>query len=232
MDGRLVALLDDTRQAIRAGAAEWMAARGQTGATPALKKRLKKEKSEVARASILSTLKALGEPIEDYVGPKALEAEAEAGLKKAKFDKLSWLPMDHLPVVHYAGGKKVPADVLRWWIFLANKLKQPGGVGLFEIYLDQLKPQDASAFSQFVFDEWVKYDTERPSDEEATAYAKQHFAGRWKWHKKWDPDADRRQPYGAIEARGDVAICELGCGEQGAHRADHDGCPRMSPRRA
>ena len=185
---RLIALLDDGRQAVRAGAAEWIAERGDTGAVKAMKARLKKEKSEVARAAILSALKSLGEPLDAYVGPDALLTEAEAGLKKAKFDKLDWLPLDRLPKLAYATGKPVPEAVLRWWIFLANKLKQPGGNGLFEIYLDQLKPEDAAAFSQFILDAWIAYDTKRPSDEENNAYAKDHAADRFKWSVKWIKD--------------------------------------------
>jgi hypothetical protein len=57
----------------------------------------------------------------------------------------------------------VPNDLLRWWVFSAFKLKQPGGNALFEIYLDQLDPKDAEAFSAWILDSWIGYDTARPS---------------------------------------------------------------------
>ena len=122
----IVGLLNDSRQAVRAGSAEWIAERGDEAAIPALKTRLKKEKSEIAKAAILTSLEALGEDLSGYLGPEALLAEAEKGLEKANFKKLDWMALDHLPRVHYRTGEAVPAEVLRWWLFVAVKLKQPG----------------------------------------------------------------------------------------------------------
>lgn len=196
---RLVNLLKDSRQAIRSGAAEWLGARGNTAAIPALKAQLKKDKSELAKAAILTALEALGEPLDNYVGPAALIREAEAGLKKAKFDKLEWLERDHLPPLKFKSGKPVPTDVLSWWIFLAFKLKQPGGNALFEIYLDQLAPDSAASFSQWIFDSWVTYDTVVPSDEEAIAHADQNIAQRQKDYKRWYPHMTRDQIYAQLK---------------------------------
>lgn len=186
--GRLIALLDDSRQAVRAGAAEWLADRRDDGAVAALKARLKKEKSEVAQASILSALRKLGEDISGFVGPKALIAEAEKGLKSAKLDKLAWLGLDATPRIQFRNGTAVPPEVLKWWIALAVKLKQPGENGLFSIYLDQLRPEDAKAFSTWVLDTWVSYDTAVPSDEEANAYAKANAQARYQGTVRWIKD--------------------------------------------
>ncbi len=196
---RLLALLDDSRQAVRAGAAEWIAERGDTDAIPAMKARLKKEKSELARAAILTAMRRLGAEIDAFVGPAALSKEAETGLKKAKFDKLAWLDLEHLPKAKYASGAAVPADVLRWWVFLAFKLKQPGGNGLFEIWLDQLDPQDAATFSQWLFEAWIAHDTARPSDEEGNAYAKQHVAARFQAWKRWYKDMTEEQCFAQLK---------------------------------
>ena len=184
----IVALLDDSRQAIRAGAAEWIAERGESDAVPALKKRLKKEKSELAKAAILTALEAFGEDLSGFIGPKALLDEAQAGLKKAKLDKLDWLALDHLPAVHYRSKRRVPDEVLRWWIFLAVKLKQPGGNALFDIYLEQLLPQDAESLSQWLLDSWLNYDTARPTEADGNAYAKQHVKQRFQYMKRWSKD--------------------------------------------
>ena len=195
---RLITLLTDSRQAIRKGAAEWLAAREDTAAIPALKTQLKKEKSEIAKAAILTALKQLGEPLDSYVGPTVLIREAEAGLKKAKFDKLDWLNLDHMPAAKFKNGKPVPVDVLRWWIFLAFKLKQPGGNALFEIYLDQLKPDSATAFSKWVFDNWIAYDTLVPSDEEANAYAEKNADVQVKMYQRWNPNFTRAQAFAQL----------------------------------
>ncbi|MDJ0911282.1 MAG: DUF4132 domain-containing protein [Woeseiaceae bacterium] len=180
----IINLLDDSRQAIRAGAAEWIADRHETDATPALKKRLKKEKSEIAKAAILTALDSLGEDLSGFVGPKALLEEAETGLKKAKFDKLDWMALDHLPAVHYPGNRRVPEEVLKWWLFLAVKLKQPGGNALFDIYMGRLKPEDAEAFSTWILDSWINYDTAKPSEAEANAYAKPKAEKQYWYYKK------------------------------------------------
>ena len=177
-------MLNDSRQAIRAGAAEWIAARGESEALPDLKKRLKKEKSEIAKAAILTALDSLGEDLSGFVGPKALLEEAETGLKKAKFDKLDWMALDHLPAVHYPGNRRVPTEVLKWWLFLAVKLKQPGGNALFDIYLGRLKPEDAEAFSTWVLDSWVNYDTARPTEEDGNAFAKPKAEQQYQYYKK------------------------------------------------
>ncbi len=196
---RLITLLKDSRQVIRKGAAEWLGTRGTTEAIPALKAQLKKDKSELAKAAILTALEALGEPLDNYVGPAALIRDAEAGLKKAKFDKLDWLDLDHMPAAKFKSGKTMPADVLSWWVYLAFKLKQPGGNALFEIYLDQLAPDSAATFSQWIFDSWINYDTVVPSDEEAIAYADKNIAQRQQAYKRWYPDKTRDQIYAELK---------------------------------
>ena len=199
VDDRLVTLLDDSRQAVRASTAEWMGSRGNATAISPLKTRLKKEKSELAKAAILTALQALGEPLDAFVGPTALIREAEAGLKKAKFDKLDYFDFGTLPPLKFTGGKTVPADVPRWWVYLGFKLKQPGGNTLFNIYLDQLKPTSAEAFSQWVFDAWIAFDTVGPSDEEANAYAQKHADQRFQSWKSWFTDYTREQAFADLK---------------------------------
>ena len=191
----VVALLNDSRQVVRAGAAEWIVERNAVDAVPKLKARLKKEKSELAKAAILTALEALGEDLSGFVGPKALLEEAEAGLKKAKLDKLDWLGLEHLPKVRYRSNRPVPDDVLKWWVFLAVKLKQPGGNALFDIYLERLNPDDAETFSTWVLDSWCNYDIARPSEQEGNAYARQHAASRYQSMKRWVKDYTKERAY-------------------------------------
>jgi len=164
LEERLIELLNDTRQDARAGAAEWLADLKITAATKAIKTRLKKEKSDVAKASMLSALNRLGGDLTPYVGPAALLEDAERILKRAKFDKLDWLMGDALPRLNYADGKSVPEEVIKSWIFVANKLKQPGGNALFDIYMDQLSPQSAVELSSWIFGTWINHDTYMPND--------------------------------------------------------------------
>lgn len=195
VEERLIALLDDSRQAIRAGAAEWLADLKANSAVKALKARLKKEKSEIARAAILTCLDKLNEDLSDYLGPKALLDEAEKGLKRANFSKLDWLAMTHLSSFKYKSGRKVPTEVPRWWLFLAVKLKQPEGNKLFDIYLEQLADDDAEAFSSWVFNSWINYDTAKAPEEESNAYAKAHVKARYNSYKQWYEDYTEEQAF-------------------------------------
>ncbi|WP_368186499.1 DUF4132 domain-containing protein [Aestuariibius sp. HNIBRBA575] len=195
LEERVIALLQDTRQDVRAGAAEWLADLGVENAIKPLKARLKKEKSDLAKAAILTALSRLGVELSDYVGPKALLAESELILKKAKFDKLDWMVSDHMPALKYKGGQKVPPEVIKSWIFLANKLKQPGGNTLFDIYLAQLAPESAKILSTWIFDAWVNYDTVRPGDDEANAHAEKHADQNWKTYLRWDKSYTRERAY-------------------------------------
>jgi Domain of unknown function (DUF4132) len=200
VEARLVALLDDSRQTMRAGAAEWLSVRRDPSALTALYRRLKKEKSEVARAAILTALKHLGEDLSDILGPAALIDEAEKGLKTAKFDKLSWLPLAHLPRLRFCDGASVPPDVPKWWTLLAFKLKQPGGNALFQIYLDQLDPTDAETFSTWVLESWLAYDTARPSEADAVAYARAGAQARAQVYQRWQKDYTEAMAFASLKA--------------------------------
>ncbi len=188
LTGIVCSLLKDGRQDTRAGAARWLGEIGDPTALPALTEALKTEKSEVARAGMLGALRALGAPIDHYVGPKALISEAQTLLKKAKTDKLEWLLKTGLPALQFADGSRVPDEVPRAWVVLAAKLKQPGGNALFDIYLDQLAPASAQKLSTHLLDAWINYDTETASHEEANAYALANAQSRHLQLVKWLKD--------------------------------------------
>ncbi|MEM6547262.1 MAG: DUF4132 domain-containing protein [Pseudomonadota bacterium] len=185
VDERLINLLDDSRQAVRAGAAEWLADRRPPQLEALLKKRLRKENSDLVRAAILTGLANIGSDLSDYLGPKALLAEAEKGLTKAKFEKLAWLGLATMPTARFRDGAKVPTKVLRWWLFSACKLKQPGGNGLLDIYLDQLLPADAERFSTWVLDGWVAYDSAKMPDAEVNAEADRAAKANLQFYKRY-----------------------------------------------
>ena len=69
--------------------------------SPDLREALGKEKSEIARAAILTALERLGDDISDQFSEKVLLAEAEKGLSKALPKALQWFPFDTLPHVKW-----------------------------------------------------------------------------------------------------------------------------------
>ncbi len=176
IDVAIIDLLGDGKQEVRAGAADWLAARGTTAGIPALRKALKKEKSEIARAAIITALQKLGDDVSDCFDPKGLLKDAEAGLAKASTKGLEWFPFDLLPRLHWQDGKAVDPKIVRWWVVLAHKLKQPGSNALLELWLDRLVKEDARRFSLFVLRSWIEHDTRRPTEDEGNAYAAANVA--------------------------------------------------------
>ena len=201
IDDAIAAQLKDAKQDVRAGAADWLADRGAERQVPALKAALKKEKSEVARAAMLTALDRLGEDLSAYFDAGTLLAEAEAGLAKVNLKSLEWFPLDALPRVTWRDGTPLDPKVLTWWIALANKLKQPGGNALFELYLDRLTPEDSERLGLFLLRTWIGHDTVHPSDAEANDYAKAHADGHYKMMARWDDDYTREKAFSDLRAQ-------------------------------
>lgn len=173
--GDAIALqLQDGRQEVRALAADWLASRGEADQVAALNKALAKERSDLARAAMITALERLGEDVSGFFDPAALAAEAQVGLAKARPKGLEWLPLDRLPALRWRDGAPVDPALPQWWVVLAAKLKQPGGNALLNLWLDRLAPEDAHRLGWMVLTGWIDEDSRTPTDEEANAYAVQH----------------------------------------------------------
>lgn len=179
---RIAALLDDKRQPVRTNAASWLADIRAVASEPALRKRLKKEKSDPVRAALIIALQRLGADLADVIGPASLIAEAKAACAKAPPKLPEWLIKSGIPVVRFRDGATVPQDVVEHWLALAIRLKDPGAHGQFGIYLDQLEAEDARALSGWVLESWIAFDTCAATLDEATAYAKSVYLGRYAMH--------------------------------------------------
>lgn len=174
IDEAIEGLLQDRQHEVRAGAAEWLAARSARASVPALRRALDKEKSEVVRAAIITARERLGDDVSDCFDAERLLAEAGAGLGKTSLKGLEWFPFDLLPRLAWQDGKPVAPQIVKWWVALAHKLKQPGGNALLDLWLDRLKPEDAQKLGLLVLRSWIDHDTRRPSDDEANAHALAH----------------------------------------------------------
>jgi len=170
VDEALIALLGDSRQAVRANAAALLTQRGAREALPALVARLGKEKSEAARAALIAAIARLGGDTEPFLGPEALEAEARALGAKLKAEALGWLPVAQAPALHWADGTPASPTLLDGWLKLALKLREPDN-GLLRLYLGQLRPGDASALGDWLLQGWLAFDSHLPPRSEALARA-------------------------------------------------------------
>jgi hypothetical protein len=186
--------LEDGRQDVRAQAADWLARRGERGEVSAIRRALAKDKSDLARAAMISALERLGEDVSEFFAQDAMLKEARAGIAKLKIKALDWFPFDRLPQLRWDSGELVDPLLPRWWVLLAGKLKQPGGNALMSLWLDRLAPGDAHKLGWMVLTTWIDEDTRTPSDEEANAHAAAHVDAVLKQNianaKRWPQSAD------------------------------------------
>ena len=155
----------------REAAAQWLAELADPTAVVALREALARETSPRPRAALLGALAACDERAAELIPPRALEAEAERGLKRRPPASLAWFDADALPALRWADGTAVDPRVARWWVVLADRLKDPSGHGMFELYLDRLDAADAAALGSHVLRAWIAQDTIRPPEEESRAHA-------------------------------------------------------------
>lgn len=194
LGGAIALQLQDGRQETRALAADWLAARGERAQAPAIRKALAKERSEFAKAAMITALERMGEDVSDWFDPATLLKEATAGLAKARPKGLDWLAMDHFPPLTWRDGGPVDPLLPRWWAVLTAKLKQPGGNALMNLWLDRLAPGDAHRLGWMVLTGWIDEDTRTPTEEEANAYAAKNVDATLQQHialvKKYPQSAD------------------------------------------
>ncbi|WP_168603504.1 DUF4132 domain-containing protein [Novosphingobium sp. SG707] len=233
--------LEDGRQDVRALAADWLARRGERGEVPAIRRALAKEKSDLVRAAMISSLERLGEDVTVFFAQDTMLKEARAGLAKLKIKALDWFQFDRLPQLTWENGDPVDPMLPRWWVMLAGKLKQPGGNALMSLWLARLVPGDAHKLGWMVLTSWIDEDTRTPSDEEANAYAAANVAAVLQSNianaKRWPQSADyfptdrdvvfarlkasKAGQYlgSAIDSKGILALCVRVNGVDAAQRA-------------
>ncbi|MBI4922294.1 MAG: DUF4132 domain-containing protein [Devosia nanyangense] len=185
--GSAIALqLQDSRQDARALAAEWLAARNEVEQVPVIRQALGKERSDRARAAMITALERLNEDVSEYFDRPTLVKDAKAGLAKAQPKGLEWLqPYVRLLSLQWKDGTPVDPLLPEWWSVLAVKLKQPGGNALINLWLDRLSPRDAQRLGWTILTGWIDEDTRTPTDEEANAHAALHVDATLRQHIGW-----------------------------------------------
>ena len=174
--------LGEGRAQVRASAAAWVGSLGREASVPVLAAAVRREKKDVVRAALLAALRECGGDLSEFLSPRALGAEAARGLKsKTPASLAAWFDFDSLPPVHWSdgagAGTEVDPTVIRWWVVLADRLKDPNGRGIIALYLSLLEPSDAAALAGHVVRAWAERDARRPDPEESRAHAQ--VAGRW-----------------------------------------------------
>lgn len=176
---RVIEALASSKSEVRIEAANWLVDLRHTDAIPALTRALEKENRETVRAAFLTALETLGADIAPWLAPATLLAEARKGLKARPPAGLSWFPLEALPACQWADGTAVEPDIVRWWVVLACKLKEPGGNMLLTRYLGLLDAASRQALGGLILRSFIAYDTRHPPLEEGIEYAKANAPQRW-----------------------------------------------------
>ncbi len=196
---RIVESLGHNKSEVRIEAAEWLADLGYAEAAPELARALDRESRETVRAAFLTALERLGEDISPRLTPAVLQAEAAKGLKAKPPAGLAWFALDGLPASRWADGSPVAAEILKWWLVLACKLKEPGGNALLLRYLGLLDASSRQALGNLVLRQFIAQDTRRQPLEEGIAHAKAVAPQRYQNYQRWYQNAkpEHRQYYEA-----------------------------------
>ena len=163
----------------------------------------------MVRVALLAALGECGGDTGEFLSPGALGAEAARGLKsKTPASLAAWFDFDSLPAVHWADGTEVDPAVIRWWVVLADRLKDPDGRGIIALYLSLLEPADAAALAARVVRAWIARDTRRPDPEESRAHAEARGRSCWQIAQEWLEDCRREDRYSSYlsQAEAEAAI--------------------------
>ena len=137
----------------------------------------------------------------------------------------AWFDFDSLPPVHWSdgagAGTEVDPDIVRWWVVLADRLKDPNGRGIIALYLSLLEESDAAALAARVVRAWAEQDTRHPGPEESRAHAQ--TAGRWAYDhaQQWLENCRREDRLSSCLPRAEAKAAITLEGQIAAAYAEH-----------
>ncbi|QPK15934.1 DUF4132 domain-containing protein [Pectobacterium versatile] len=175
--------LHSAKQEIRITTIEWLARIKHKDSIAPLYALLKKEKRETVRAALLAALEQFGEDISPYLSEKVLHDEALKGLKASPPASMSWFDYNAIPPLKWENGKAVDADIIKWWIILAVKLKMPAGNTLLQRYVGLLAKESQHKLGHFILHAFITQDVKNPSLEDAMLEAHKDASARLKTYQ-------------------------------------------------
>ncbi|MGC4113872.1 MAG: DUF4132 domain-containing protein [Myxococcales bacterium] len=175
---RLLEALKDRSQDVRAGAANWLAARKDAGALPALRAALAKEKRESVRLALIEALEVLGEPLDSLMDRAGLPERSRRILADAKCPVLGWPEVAALPALHWADhdapmDQTIDQSIVLAWLAEAHKSRNPAPSPLLRLYARAVRPEDGQAFSRGLLQAWIARDAaQEPSFDPNTGFSR------------------------------------------------------------
>ena len=196
-DDRIRAALSSGKQEIRFAAATWLGRLGEPAGIEPLKDRFRKEKQEIVKGAIMSSLDLLEADISEFFNPDALLAEAQKGLKKGLPKDAAWVPIDSLPPVRWQdSGEQVEPDIVKWWVVQSIKQKTPACGALLRRSLSLCHDDDAIHLARSVLLAWMTHDTRPFHPDEKSARAAEQADALWKRITEGDPGETFPLPHG------------------------------------
>ncbi|MCL2658689.1 MAG: DUF4132 domain-containing protein [Betaproteobacteria bacterium] len=164
------------QRAIRAALAQIDTAEDMSVREPPTAQKFLVQQPDISRRAL--------ETLGDGISPAALLTEARKGLTAKLPAGLNWFPFDALPACRWTNGESVAAEILKWWVVLACKLKEPGGNVLLTRYLGLLDGASREALGAFVLRQFIAQDTRRPPLEEVIAHAQANAPQRYRQYQQ------------------------------------------------
>lgn len=186
---RVIDALASNRQEVRIEAARWLARLGDSNgllraSIPALNAALDKETRETVSAELMTALEKLGQDLSPRLAPEVLLKQARKGLKAKPPAGLAWFPFEQLPACAWRDGSPVDPEIVRWWVILAAKLKEPAANALLERYLGLFDPASRAALGRFMLLQFIARDTRHPPLDEAMDHAAREAPARHQYYQQ------------------------------------------------
>ena len=199
-EAKIVAALASRQQDARLAAAEWLAKLKYTGAIPALRAALAKEKSEPVKDELIRALETLGVSLEQLLDLDQLDREAENGLKKGIPGDLDWFPFARLPAVRWSeSGKPVRPEIVHWFLVQGFKLHNAEANPTLRRYCSLFQKSDRERLGKFVLEAWIAQDSKpKHTPEQAASMAERaavQTAAFAKQHPQYFPEFDQQRAY-------------------------------------
>jgi hypothetical protein len=182
----VTAELTSRRVGDRVEAAAWLRQLADPGTEPALRSAIDRENDDLAKATMLAALEALGASLEEYLAPQRLLADARASLagRGGRPKDLDWLDPTSLPTLTWADGTPVEPEVVTWFLATAVKAKSSEPSPLLRMHVARMDQRAAHAFGEALLTAWIAQDTAPMSYQECEQAARTEAAAikQHSWH--------------------------------------------------
>ncbi|MEZ5225853.1 MAG: DUF4132 domain-containing protein [Acidimicrobiales bacterium] len=169
----------------RLGAAEWLKAHPTNEAIEGLRTAARVESDDRAKTTMLSALEILDQPLDEFVGPDTLLADATRALAKSSTvpKALRWLSLESLPALTWTDGRPVEPAIVQWFLTSAVKNKSAEPSPILRRHFANMDRAQVERFGATLLDLWLNEDQRPVTEHEARAEARKSAAHHFRWQQ-------------------------------------------------